>query len=136
MRARTLRVLRSLRVLRHGRELLLSPLFFGLFLLLCGAGTRAVGPDTPVADAAQARDAAAVRSRLKAGADVNAAQGDGMTALHWAALNADAEMTATLLAAGANVRATTRLGGQTAIHLASQAGAANVVAALIAAGAD
>ena len=45
-------------------------------------------------------------------------------------------MVATLIAAGANVRATTRLGGHTALHLASQAGHASVVAALIAAAAD
>ena len=41
-----------------------------------------------------------------------------------------------LLSAGANIRATTRLGGITALHIASQAGHAQVVAALIAAGAD
>ena len=41
-----------------------------------------------------------------------------------------------LLSAGANLRATTRLGGITALHMASQGGHANVVAALMAAGAD
>ena len=41
-----------------------------------------------------------------------------------------------LLYAGANVRATTRLGGYTPLHLASQGGHAPVVAALVAAGAD
>ena len=64
-----------------------------------------------VADAAKARDAAAVKALLKNGADVNAAQGDGMTALHWAASNGDAALTQMLLSAGANIRATTRLGG-------------------------
>ncbi len=49
---------------------------------------------TDVADAAKARDAAAVRALLKTGADVNAAQGDGMTALHWAATNGDAALDA------------------------------------------
>ena len=58
-----------------------------------------------------------------------------MTALHWAAQKGDAELVAMLLAAGANVRATTRLGGYTPLHLASQAGHAHVVAALLAAGA-
>ena len=89
-----------------------------------------------VADAAKARDAAAVKALLKSGADVNAAQGDGMTALHWAATNGDAALTQMLLSAGANIRATTRLGGITPLLMASQAGHAQVVAALLAAGAD
>ncbi|HEX6163856.1 MAG TPA: ankyrin repeat domain-containing protein [Vicinamibacterales bacterium] len=89
-----------------------------------------------VADAAKARDAAAVKALLKNGADVNAAQGDGMTALHWAATNGDAALTQMLLSAGANIRATTRLGGITPLLMASQAGHAQVVAALLAAGAD
>ena len=71
---------------------------------------------------------------LKQGADVNAAQGDGMTALHWAATNGDAALAQMLLSAGANIRATTRLGGITPLHMASQAGQAQVVAALLAAG--
>ena len=61
-----------------------------------------------VADAAMAKDNATVRQLLKGGTDANAAQGDGMTALHWAALNGDAAMTEMLLVAGANLRATTR----------------------------
>ena len=44
---------------------------------------------SPVADAAMRGDTEAVRTLLKEGADVNAAQGDGMTALHWSALNGD-----------------------------------------------
>ena len=59
-----------------------------------------------------------------------------MTALHWAAQKGDAELVGMLLSAGANVRATTRLGGYTPMHLASQAGHARVVAALLAAGAS
>ena len=103
-------------------------------LLLAGAATlHAAGS---VADAARTGDAAAVKALLKQGADVNAAQGDGMTALHWAASRGDAAMAQMLLSAGANIRATTRLGGITALHLASQAGHAPVVAALLAAGAD
>jgi len=94
------------------------------------------GSPTDVADAAKARDAAAVKVLLKQGADVNAAQGDGMTALHWAATNGDVALVQMLLAAGANIRATTRLGGITALHMASQGGHSQVVAALIAAGAE
>ena len=63
---------------------------------LCGDGRRSSAQSpaasAPVADAAQARDRRAVRALLKQGADVNAAQGDGMTALHWAAMNGDAEL--------------------------------------------
>ena len=104
-----------------------------LFLLLGAVTLHAAGS---VADAAKSGDAAAVKALLKQGADVNAAQGDGMTALHWAASRGDAAMAQMLLSAGANIRATTRLGGITALHLASQAGHAPVVAALLAAGAD
>jgi ankyrin repeat protein len=89
-----------------------------------------------VADLAKARDAAAVKALLKTGADVNAAQGDGMTALHWAAANGDAALAQMLLSAGANIRATTRLGGITPLLMASQAGHAQVVATLLASGAD
>jgi ankyrin repeat protein len=90
----------------------------------------------PVALAAQSRDAATVRSLLKQGADVNAAQGDGMTALHWAAMNGEPDLASMLLYAGANWRATTRLGGYLPIHLAAQAGSAPVVEMLLKAGAD
>ena len=100
------------------------------------AGLTAVSAsDATVADAARLGDAAAVRALLKSGADVNAAQADGMTALHWAAQKGDAALAGMLLAAGANARATTRLGGYTPMHLASQAGHAKVVAALLASGA-
>jgi ankyrin repeat protein len=92
--------------------------------------------ESPIADAAARGDREAVRALLKKAADVNAAQGDGMTALHWAAMNGDAELTEMLLVAGANVRATTRLGTYTPLYLASQQGRATVIQALIKAGAD
>jgi len=79
-------------------------------------------PTAPIADAAMAKDAATVKKLLKEGVDVNAAQGDGMTALHWAALNGDAELASMLLYAGANVGAKTRIGGYTPLHLAAQVG--------------
>ena len=104
------------------------------FVISIGVAVHASSSD--VADAAKARDAAAVRALLKQGADVNGAQGDGMTALHWAASNGDAALTQMLLSAGANIRATTRLGGITPLLMASQAGHAQVVATLLAAGAD
>src|SRR5687768_5605659 len=85
---------------------------------LFGVLVNASGQSSRVADAAMQADAAAVRSLVTAGEDVNAAQGDGMTALHWAVRRGEPEMVRMLLAAGANVRATTRLGNYTPLLLA------------------
>ena len=97
------------------------------------AGTPA---DSPVADAAQQGDLVEVRSLLRSGADVNAAQSDGMTALHWAAADGHAEIARTLLYAGATVRSTTRLGGYTPLHLAARSGDAEIAGILLDAGAN
>ncbi len=97
-----------------------------------GAGRASVA----VATAAMADDLAEVRRLLKDGGDVNAAMGDGTNALHHAAMRGDAEMAGVLLSAGANVRATTRLGGYTALHLASQRGHDRVIDLLVKAGAN
>jgi len=89
-------------------------------------------PDSPVADAAERGDLSAVRSLLSEGADANAAQGDGMTALHWAALGDRADMVRVLLYAGANTETRTRLGSYTPLHLAAENGNATAIAALLA----
>jgi uncharacterized protein len=93
-------------------------------------------PNAPVADAAMQGNREAVKALLKQAADVNAAQGDGMTALHWAAMKNDAELTQTLLYAGANVRAATRIGAYTPLLLAAKNGSASAIAPLLKAGAD
>ncbi|HEY5062498.1 MAG TPA: ankyrin repeat domain-containing protein [Gemmatimonadaceae bacterium] len=98
------------------------------------AGVRSL--PTPVADAAMHGDADSVRKLLLHGANVNAAQGDGMTALHWAAERGDARLTTTLLAAHASVRAVTRIGAYTPLHIAAKSGNTDVVTALVKAGAD
>ncbi len=67
---------------------------------------------------------------------MNAAQGDGMTALHWAALSNDVGIAEMLLYAGANVKAATRLGAHTPLILASRSGHAAMVETLLDAGAD
>jgi len=90
--------------------------------------------ESPVADAAMRGEADRVRTLLRDGADVNAAQGDGMTALHWTALNGDLETTNVLLVAGATVEALTRVGRYTPLHLASSRGHASVVSRLLDAG--
>src|SRR5262245_61345967 len=79
-----------------------------VWLLAAGAA-----PSAPIADAAMRGDVAAVRALIKSGAEVNAAQGDGMTALHWAADLGDPELARVLVAAGANLNARTRVGQHT-----------------------
>jgi ankyrin repeat protein len=108
----------------------------GLVGAWCLATVLTAAAEAPVAEAAMARDRDAVRALLKQGVDVNAAQGDGMTALHWAARQGDAELAQMLLYAGANVKASTRIGGYTPIVLAAQNGSAPVVDLLLKAGAD
>jgi len=102
---------------------------------VCLSAWLHAAPAAPLADAAMRQDRNAVRTLLQHGADVNTPQGDGMTALHWAARNGDADTAAMVIAAGANLRATTRLGAYTALHLAGAAGDAALIEQLAAAGA-
>ena len=118
------------------RKRLLSGLCLGLVGALCLSAVLQASADSRVADAAMKGDKDAVRTLLKSGGDVNAAQGDGMTALHWAALKGDSDLAQMLVYAGANVKATTRLGGYTPLILAAREGHADVIATLLAAGAD
>ena len=92
--------------------------------------------DGPLIDAARNGDVEAVRSLLADGTDVNTAQGDGMTALHWAAERGHAAVADLLLSAGATVEATTRVGSYTPLHLASRGGHGAIASALLEAGAD
>ena len=96
----------------------------------------AAGANLELLDATKRRDVAAVRSLLEAGADPNAARGDGLTALHLAAEAGNLEIAKLLIGAGAKVGATTRIGGYMPIHFASGAAEASFVGALIEAGAD
>src|SRR5262249_41108659 len=96
----------------------------------------AAGPPASVVEAAMQGNKDAVRALLKQGADVNTAQGDGMTALHWAVQKGDVDLAKTLLYAGANVRARTRVGGYTPLLMASKIGTGPMIEALIAGGAD
>lgn len=75
------------------------------FTVSAPAATRAA-----LADAAEQRDWTNARKLLRTGIDVNAAQIDGTTALHWAAYHDNAEIVALLVRAGANVNVTNRYG--------------------------
>ena len=105
-------------------------------LLVLLVATAATPPDSPVADAAMRGDLDEVRELLRRGADVNAPQSDGLTALHWAADNGDAAVAGVLIYAGANLAPLTRNDAYTPMHMAARGGHADVIGQLVEAGAD
>jgi uncharacterized protein len=103
------------------------------FLAFVAAG----GGAPSIVDAAKSGDTAALRALLAKASRtaVSAADGDGSTALHWAAYRDDLEAADLLLHAGAKVNAATDL-GVTPLWTASQNGSSAMVAKLLAAGAN
>ncbi len=114
----------------------------GALLLALPLGGALVAPRdgapgaAPVADAAMRGDVNTVRALVTKGENVNAAQGDGMTGLHWAAARGDSTIAAVLLKAHANTEATTRIGALVPLHIAADYGNASVVRALLRANAN
>ncbi|HEX2854262.1 MAG TPA: ankyrin repeat domain-containing protein [Opitutaceae bacterium] len=104
-----------------------------LFLAGAGAGLAATAP-APLADAVEKKDFAFARTLLS-DTKVNAAQVDGMTALHWAVHHDELATAKSLLAAGANAKAENRY-GVTPLSLACMNGNTAMVELLLAAGAD
>jgi uncharacterized protein len=115
----------------RGVKLVARALLLALALVACRLSLAA----SDLADAMMQQDAARVRTLLDHHADVNAAQPDGSTALHWAAYEGDARTAAALLAAGAhpNVKTDT---GMTPLILACQSGNTQLVKVLLQHGAD
>ena len=102
-------------------------------LSVAEAGARR---DAPLVAAVKAADVDAVRTLIgEQGVDVNQAEPDGATALHWAVHRNDAELVDLLIAAGADVAAANRYGVQP-ISLAAENGNAAILDALLDAGAD
>ena len=93
------------------------------------------GANRRVVDAAKEQDLAALRALLQSHADVNAAQGDGATALHWAAHWNSLATTKLLIRFGAKVNAANDL-GVTPLSLACVNANPELVGVLLAAGAD
>ena len=92
-------------------------------------------PDLRLLNAVRDTDRPALRALLEEGVDVDAAQPDGATALHWAAYLDDLETARLLIAAGAVVDAANELGA-TPLYLACENGNPAMVRALLAAGAS
>jgi len=86
-------------------------------------------------EAVRNKDVQSVRALLKQGADVNAPQGDGATALHWAAHVDDLVIADLLIRAGARPGAANDVAA-TPLHLACTNRSAPMVERLLAAGAN
>src|SRR4051812_5186660 len=84
------------------------PFVVGLLVLVLAGGSACAQSPSPLADAAEKKDRAKAAALLKQGADVNAAQADGMTALHWAAYHDDVSLATQLLKSGASAKAANR----------------------------
>jgi ankyrin repeat protein len=104
-------------------------------LTVAGATSHALAPGAEAADAAQSRNMEALRVLIAQRGNVNAAQPDGTTALHWAAHWNDVEAVRLLLGAGANVKVTNRYGASP-LSEAVVAGSPALIEALLNGGAD
>lgn len=103
--------------------------------LLFAIGSSLLAANSPLADAVEKSDHAAIRTLLKQHVDVNAPQADGMTALHTAAHLDDLETARLLVKAGADVKATNHY-GVAPLSLACENGNTEMVELLLDAGAD
>ena len=103
--------------------------------LLVSTLTVAAPIDVRLIQAVRDRQIESVRALLRQRLDVNAAQGDGATALHWAAHLDDLAIADLLIRAGARVDAANDAGA-TPLHLACTNRSAPMVERLLAAGAN
>ena len=126
----------ELRQRRHGNTLhVLWPSFAALGVALAWSLDVTAAGDLRLIDAVKNRDADAVRALLTQHVDVNATQGDGATALHWAAHFDDLSMADVLIRAGARVSAADDT-GVTPLYLACTNRSRAMVEKLLAAGAN
>jgi ankyrin repeat protein len=95
----------------------------------------AAEPAAELAGAAERHDLDAIRGLLEQRASANAAQVDGMTALHWTVYHDDTEASRWLVDAGADVGTANRY-GVTPLAIACTNGNGDIVELLLKAGAD
>jgi uncharacterized protein len=103
--------------------------------VLLGFLTSSLTQASDIADAAMAGDFGQVDALISQGIDVNEAQVDGNTALHWAVRFDDLDMATRLMAAGANVAAVNRVSAPPML-LAAINGSAAMLELLLDHGAD
>jgi uncharacterized protein len=108
--------------------------WLALLLTIIGSDIS-YGAGADAANAAQKKDLGALRALVQRKVDVNAAQPDGTTALHWAVVWNNEDAVKLLLRAGADAKARNRYGA-TPLSEAVTAGSAAMVDALLQAGAD
>src|SRR5437764_450288 len=116
----------------------LATVCLAVLVMTSSAITAAATADLRLIEAVKNRDVESVRALLQerpARIDVNAAQGDGAPALHWAAHRDDLAIADLLIRAGARANVANDLGA-TPLHLACTNRSAAMVERLLAAGAD
>jgi len=86
--------------------------------------------------AAESDDLGEAAALLKKHVSPDGEQGDGTTALHWAAYNDDLALAKLLIGAGAKPNARTRLRRLTPLHMAAETGDEALIGALLKAGAQ
>ena len=106
-----------------------------VFCVACLAAPRAQETGTRLIEAVKQEDVEAVRALLKQGANVNATERDGSSALHWAAQRNNLRLVNLLLDAGANSNAASRY-HVSPLYLAALNGSAGIIERLLDAGVD
>ncbi|HVQ13801.1 MAG TPA: ankyrin repeat domain-containing protein, partial [Vicinamibacterales bacterium] len=116
---------------RPWRRLIVASLFATVYASIPASASG----DERLIDAVKRGDAAATATLIRARVDVNAAEGDGTTALHWAVEADDVQAARALIKAGAKATVANRL-GVTPLTIAATNGSAVMIDALLRAGAD
>ena len=101
--------------------------------VVCALGYAVAQGDLRLIQAVRNQDAELTRELVEQGVDVNVTQGDGATALHWAAHRDDLASAELLIRSGTRVNATNDLGA-TPIQVACESRSGAMVELLLAAG--